>query len=188
MANKERADVAVPAEHKGSLFLFQHKDVAGNAAVASFASASGAMITGYKGIVTKLDYFPVEGTNVPRLQADQTIEVNGDIIVLAKAGEKRQAATLVFDTANRSMTLGLLQQSPLSTIKFIGRDAVATTEMTKDDLIRLASGEVKLWCKKFWKEGETTRPATYSADGKTEVSAERTQKTNCYEMVEIPVA
>lgn len=118
--------------------------VAGSTSIAAFSGNSTAMRAGIEGVVKSIDYEEVGGANTPLLTADQVITVDGDQIILAKAGEKPQAPTIVLDNGI-TMTLGLLLQGGAkSGITFAGDAAMTPSiNITVEQLASLVGKKLK---------------------------------------------
>jgi hypothetical protein len=176
---KERKDIDTSTVN---LFQQQTKNADAKLALAMFAGLSGAMIAGYEGEVKTIDWMEVGGANVPKLAADQIVDIAGEPVVIAKAGEKPWAVTIQF-VDGRTMTLGLLLQGQeKSTILFKGQtDATKVIDLKLEDVANKLIGK-RFKCLSFFRN-EANEIIRYNAAG--EIISKR--PANCYTFAETTV-
>lgn len=156
-----------------------------NTPLATFASNSGAMVAGYEGTIIGIDYETVAGIRTPDLNADQIITVAGKDYVLQPAKNadgtpnKPKAPVIKFDSGDRTMTLGLLQQGQKkTTITWPGVGGAASivkdsTQLTLKDLTDLVGK--KLRCESYFTD-DSRMINRNGPDGKIASS----RPANCY--------
>ena len=129
----ELKSISTLAKAGKSILMEGIKGLDDSTPLAVFASSSTAIVAGFEGTVSKIDYEPLpENPRIPKLSQDQVITVDGKQYVGGKAGEMPWAPVITFDNA-RTMTLGLLQQGQKkTTIKFTEDGALTEDKILLD--------------------------------------------------------